>query len=212
MMLFDFLFIALVLTTIVVLVIAVINILHGRLRQAINLLVRCGAGLALYLGVVAVIGLFSPQRVIAFDQDRCFDDWCMAVEDVTQVRVLGQSEHQIQAKGMFYVVALRLSNHARGRAQRASSTTVHLVDGQGQLHNISLEGQAAYVAQFGSVSPLTALIPVGQSLHTVQVFDLPPDAEPVGLTVEHPVGFGPGLFIIGDEASLFHKSTIMRLH
>jgi hypothetical protein len=32
------------------------------------------------------------------------------------------------------------------------------------------------------------------------------------LTVEHPVGFSPGLFIIGDQASLFHRRTVVRLN
>jgi len=211
MALFDLLFIALVLTTIIVLVIAIINMLYGRFRQAAKLLASLGVSLIIYLGIVAAVGLFSPQRMVAFGQDRCFDDWCVAVEDVALVQALGQSEHLIQAKGTFYVVTLRLSNHARGREQRASSAAVHLIDGQGQQVGISLEGQAAYVEQNGPVASLTALIPVGQSFSTVQVFDLPPGADPIGLTVKHPVGFAPGLFIVGDEASLLHKPTIMRL-
>ena len=211
MMLFDFIFIALVLTTIIVLAIAIINVLSGRFRQAANLLGRLVVGLVLYLAVVALVGLFSPQRVIAFGRDRCFDDWCVAVEDVNLVQELGQGEHSIQASGTFYVVTLRLSNQARGREQRASSAAVHLLDGQGQLYDASLAGQTAYEAQNGAVAPLTALIPVGQSFRTVQVFDLPLEAAPVDLTIEHPVGFSPGLFIIGDENSLFHKPTIVPL-
>lgn len=31
------------------------------------------------------------------------------------------------------------------------------------------------------------------------------------ITVEHPVGFSPGWFIIGDESSILHKPTIIHL-
>jgi hypothetical protein len=211
MMIFAFLFIALALTTVVALVLAVIHVVHGRFQQAGNLLFRLGVGLVLYLAIVALVGLFSPQRVVALGDDRCFDDWCVAVEDVALAQALGQGEPLVQATGTFYVVTLRLSNHARGQDQRASSAAVHLSDRQGQQYDISLEGQKAFIEQNGPVVPLTSLIPVGQSLKTVQVFDLPTEVGQVNLTIEHPVGFSPGLFIIGDEASLLHKPTIVRL-
>jgi len=43
------------------------------------------------------------------------------------------------------------------------------------------------------------------------VFDAPRDVRIVGLAVEHPVGPGPGLFVIGDADSLLHAPTIVRL-
>jgi hypothetical protein len=51
----------------------------------------------------------------------------------------------------------------------------------------------------------------GQSVITYQVFDLPKDIGEVALTAEHPVGFTPSWFVIGDEDSLLHKPTIVRL-
>jgi hypothetical protein len=49
--------------------------------------------------------------------------------------------------------------------------------------------------------PLTSTIEVGRSLLTYQVFDLPKDARGITLTLEHPVGFSPGLLVIGDEGA-----------
>jgi hypothetical protein len=85
------------------------------------------------------------------------------------------------------------------------------VDGQGRKYDVSPPGQGAFEAEHGPAAPLTSTLALGQSLSTVQIFDLPDDARDVGLTVEHPVGPSPGLFIIGDDASLLHKPTIVRL-
>jgi len=210
-MLFDLLFIFIVLTTVVTLATAAVSTLRGRRQRAANLLVRYLAFAAIYLVALVVVSLVSPQRVLAVGEDRCFDDWCVAVENVTITPELGQGESLLRANGAFYVVTLRLSNRARGRDQRAGSAAIHLIDDLDRWHDASPRGQRAYVAQHGPVAPLTATIPLGQSLTTVQVFDLPMESHDVGLAVEHPVGFSPGRLIIGDEASLLHKPTIVRL-
>lgn len=118
----------------------------------------------------------------------------------------------VGAEGKFYVVTLRLSNRARGREQRAGSVAVHLLDQRGHVHVVSIHGQRAFESRNGVAAPLTSAIAVGRFVDTVQVFDLPTDSAEVSLAVEHPVGPSPGLFIIGDEASLLHKPTIVRLH
>ncbi len=196
------------LASIAVLAGAAVSALLGRSKLAGKLLVGLGVCLAVYLGIVAGVSLASPQRVLALGEDRCFDDWCVAVENVEKTAELGQGT---RAEGVFYVVTLRLSNQARGREQRASSAAVHLLDSTGRVYDLSPSGQAAYDAEWGAAAPLTSSLAVGQSLNTVQVFDLPKNAQGVGLAVEHPVGFSPGLFVIGDEASLLHKPTIVRL-
>jgi hypothetical protein len=211
MTIFDLLFIIVVLASVAVLAVVVIRALRGCLRQTVKLLVLYGICMAVYLGVIVVVSLTSPQRILALGEDRCFDDWCAAVEDVTVARELGQGEHIAKADGVFYVVTLRLSNRGRGRAQRASSVAVHLVDSQGRTYDVSPKGQGAFEAQQGPAASLTSTLLVGQPLTTVQVFDLPYDARDVALTIEHPVGPSPGLFIIGDDASLFHKPTVVRL-
>lgn len=210
-MIFDLLFLFVVLATAALLAAVIGAWAAGRPRLAGRLLALGAAGLILYLGAIAVVSLASPQRVLAVGENRCFDDWCVAVEDVMATDVLGQGESSVQADGVFYVVTLRISNHARGRVQRAASAAVHLLDGQGRTYAASPRGQAAFMVQQGATAPLTATLGVGQSLEVVQVFDLPPDAHDLGLTVEHPVGFSPGWLIIGDDASWLHKPTIVRL-
>ena len=212
MMIFDLLFIVVFLASVVTLAAAAVAALRGRRRRARSLLVGYGISVAIYLGAVVVVSLMSPQHVLAIGEDRCFDDWCVAVADVTVLRELGQGQRVVKADGVFYVVTLRLANHARGRTQRASSAAVHLIDGSGQTYEVSQRGQEAYESEHGASAPLTSTLAVGQFLDAVQVFELPADARDVGLTVEHPVGPAPGLFISGDEASLWHRPTIVRLN
>jgi hypothetical protein len=211
MIIFDLLLIVVVLAAMAALAAIVVSMVRGRFRQARQLLALLGAGLACYLGIVVAVALVSPQRSVALKEDRCFDDWCVAVDAVTRASELGPDAQRVKARGVFYVITLRLSNHARGRAQRAASAAVHLLDGRGLTYDVSAQGQAAFEAQAGPVAPLTSTLPVGQFVTTVQVFDLPLDARDIGLTIEHPVGLSPGWFVIGDEASLLHRPTIVRL-
>ncbi len=204
---FDLLFLLIVLTTLIVLIAALVNLILRRFAQTGRLLLFYGLGLTLYFFVVIAVALTSPQRIVPMKEDRCFDEWCIAVNDVRTQNELGSA----RSDGNFYIIELKISNHARGRAQRAASAAIHLLDEQGGRYDISPKGQLAFETIYGTVPPMTLMMEPGESYTTYQVFDLPKDVGAVSLTVEHPVGFSPGWFIIGDESSLFHKPTIVHL-
>jgi len=200
------------LSLVVSLLTALVSLLRGRRKKALWLATACAASGALYIAVVMTVAVLLPQRVLAVGEDRCFDDWCLAVSGVTVAPQLGEGDELVRAEGRFYVVTLRLSNRARGREQRAGSVAVHLLDQRGHVYDVSIRGQRAFESRNGVSAPLTSAIATGRFVDTVQVFDLPTDSAEVSLTVEHPVGPSPSLFVIGDEASLLHKPTIVRLH
>jgi hypothetical protein len=204
---FDLLFLALVLTTLIVLLAGLVQLARRRFGATGRLFLFYGLGLALYFSAVSAVGLTSPQRVVPMHEDRCFDEWCLAVTDLRVEDTLGGTK----ASGVYYVIELRISNHARRQAQRAASAAIHLLDQQGRQYDLSSAGMLAFENEYGSIPPLTLRMEPGDSYVTFQVFDLPKDAGAVSLTVEHPVGFSPGWFIIGDESSLFHKPTIVPL-
>ena len=95
MTIFDLLFIIVVLASVAALTAVVASALRGRLRQAVKLLAMYGVCLAFYLGVIVVVSLASPQRILALGESRCFYGWCVAVEDVTLARELGQGERSV---------------------------------------------------------------------------------------------------------------------
>ena len=211
MTMFDLLFVVVVLASVSTLIAAFVQILRRHVRRALTMLSVLGVGLAAYVGVVIAVSLASSQGVVAAGQDRCFDDWCVAVESAASVGTLGEGDQAISANGVFYVVTLRLSNHGRGRPQRASSAAVFLRDEEGRTYDVSRDGQRAFEAGHGPTAPLTTMLAVGQPVVTVRVFDVPASARISGLTIQHPVGLGPGLFVIGDESSLFHEPTLSLL-
>ena len=204
----DILFLLVVFATLIALAAALIFLLQRRAAQAGRTLARLAIGLAVYFTILVAVSLTSPQRVIPMNEDRCFDEWCIAVESAGGDKALDNGK----ADGFFFIVQLRISNHSRGRAQRAASAAVHLLDEKGNQYDLSPEGMKAFETRHGTIPPLTLKMEPGDSYVTYQVFSLPKNVGPIVLTVEHPVGFSPGWFVIGDESSLFHKPTIVILH
>jgi hypothetical protein len=206
---FDLVFIAVFFTTVASLVLALWALVRGRYRKARRIAVRLGAFVAVYMGMVVVVSILTPQRVLGMGEDRCFDDWCLAADQCSLTRAIGRGAAVAEAHGTFYVVTMRVSSRAGRVAQRAPDAEVYLVDSQGSKYDPSPEGQRAYEASHGESRPLSTRLEPREDFSTVRVFDLPVDAHDVGLVVAH--GEGPGWFIIGNSQSLLHKRTVIRL-
>ena len=171
--------------------------------------VRLAGGLAIYAGLYALlligVSLLSPQRVMAMHQVRCFDDWCVAVEQVAKVPEIGA----LHARGSFLLVTVDVFSQAKRIRQRALDAAVYLLDEYGNRFDPSPEGQQALEAAGEAGLPLNSWLEVGALFSHTAVFDLPPDATQPGLVVSH--GAFPGLIIIGDDQSFLHKPTIVNL-
>lgn len=192
MTIFDLLFIVAFLALVLALATAAYQAIRGRFARAGSILLRTAVSTAIYLGVVVMVSLSTPRRVMRLGDERCFDDWCFAVANAT---------HTPSASGVSYSVQLRLFSRAKGRPQRASDALVYLVDATN--HRFA-------PASARSEPPLNVLLGPGESVTTTRVFTTPPEARDVGLVLEHG-GSGPGPVIIGDDLSLFHKRTVVRL-
>jgi hypothetical protein len=192
MSLFDLLFIAAFLATVVMIVLAVIAVLRRRLARAIAISTRLGIFAAVYIGIVIFVSLLSPRRVLHIGDDQCWDDWCLAVTNVRS---------QASGDGQSYDITLRISSRARGRAQRAIDAEVYLMDDRGRCYNAMPDPAAV---------PLDSLLQPQEAITVMRVFDLPADARDPVLVASHG-GWFPGLFIIGDPVSLFHKRSVVRL-
>jgi hypothetical protein len=189
-MLFDLLFIGFVFTSVITLVVIIGCVVLGRLRRAIKLLALLGVCLALYLGVVVVVSLTSPQIVLARGEDRCFDDWCIAVDDTAHAESV-------------YTVTIRMSNRARRVSQRENGVAVYVVDEQGRRYESVADPSAAL---------FDILLQPGQSITATRTFEVSGASGQPVLVVGHDGATRfPGVFIIGDDSSLLHKPTIVRL-
>lgn len=187
---FDLLFILVFLASVFSLLAIIANALFGRLRQAAKLFVVYLLVLLGYLGIVVLVSLTSPPRTLALGENRCFDDWCIAVETITPT-------------DLGYTVTLRLSNKARRVSQRENGVVVYVLDENGRYFDPLPDTTA---------TPFNVLLAPSQTLTTTRRFDLTEAVRPLVLVVGHDSATRfPGMFIIGDDSSLFHQPTIVRL-
>lgn len=200
---FELLFVFCVLISLISLITAVVLKFRGRRAASIRLLKALGIGWAAYLSIVFVVSAATPQRIVPMYQDLCFDEMCFAVVNVQTVPHI----EAVRASGMFYIVTVRVSSHARGRPQRERGLRARLWSPRHE-YQISAAGQSAWETAHAQTVALTTRLLPGQSVLSDQVFDVPKQAREVGLVLSN--GFTPGYFVIG-ECSLFHKPTIFRL-
>lgn len=74
MTIFDLLFIALFFASVATLLAAAVSAIRGRGAQALRILRTFAICFTIYMAVVFVTALASPQKVMHLNDDRCFDD------------------------------------------------------------------------------------------------------------------------------------------
>ncbi|HXA19347.1 MAG TPA: hypothetical protein VN380_20315 [Thermoanaerobaculia bacterium] len=180
--------------------------LRGRFRVARTTLIRLVACIAAYMLVLIGVSLAEPRKEIPIGERRCFDDWCITVEQASRQKTIGA----VTAAGTFCVVTLRVSSRAKGSRQRETDIDVYLIDDLGRRIEVSLSGQTALTQAGLAGEPLTSFVNPGASFQSCLAFDVPPDAHHLGL-VKASHGWFPVRLIIGDAQSWLHKPTVTPL-
>ena len=142
-------------------------------------------------------------------QNRCFDDWCLSVEQVVQQPIVGSAPMLVRAQGVFDLVTVRVSSRARRVSQRALDAQVYLLDARRQRYNPDPAGQQALDASGHGGQPLDSELAPGGSFTRTVVFDVPKGLSHLVLVVTH--GLFPDVLVIGSDQSFLHKPTIIRL-
>ena len=177
--------------TIVILLVAVaVTAISGRRRLALGLLLGLGGFITVYLTVVILTSLASPRRMIQLNEPQCFDDWCVSVDQVDRTPA---------GANTLYTATIRLHSRARGRPQRENGVSVYLLDDLGRRYEPQEDPQAV---------PFNVLLAPGESVIATRRFLAPADAPYPGLVIAH--GRFPGIFIIGDDQSLYHKPSVIQ--
>jgi hypothetical protein len=193
MTLFDLLLLLLLLVALITLATAVVAALRGRRAQALRTLRNLGICAGVYLTTVALVGFSSPQRVLRVGDPWCFDDWCLSVENVS---------HAPAPPLMAYTVSLRLFSRARRVSQRAKGAWIYVIDRTGHQYAPDPDPSA---------TPLDVMLGPGESVTTSRIFKLPAGAGGLGLITGHGGPLNLGALVIGDDSSLLHKPTYVRL-
>ena len=195
MTIFDLLFLAVALSSIVSLLVVGVLALLGRRAKALRLVLALAVGLAIYLGASTIVAFVKPQRVMAVGDPWCFDDWCLAVERM--------SERPADQRAL-YSFDLRMFSRARRVSQRANGAWIYLMDAQGRRYAPMPDPTEV---------PLDVLLAPQEIRQTTRTFTMPTGTRPVGLVTGHPGGYcGPmKLLIIGNAGCLFGKPTMIGL-
>jgi hypothetical protein len=191
MNLFEPLFLFLALVAVITLLTAATFAARGRWARAGRILRRLGVGAAVYFAVVIAVSILSPRRVYRVGDPQCFDDWCVAV--VEAHRAVGAADAP-------YEVVLRLSNRARGVPMGEKGTVVYLTDARGRRYDPVRDPAAV---------PLDTRLQPGESVLASRRFDVPRDAQSLGLVYTHEGGFPIGWFVIS-EGGWFQRPPIVR--
>lgn len=208
MTIFELLFVGFALASVLAILAVVAMFASRRRREALQVALILAGAWTVYLVIVGGVAASSHQRIVKMNQDHCFDEMCFAAVGLQIKPELGPVQQQARAKGEFYIVTIRVSNHARGyRTERELGIRARLWR-DGTYYEVSPSGRQAYERQYGPTPKLTDPLLSDQSFLCVLVFDVPIDVPTPGLVLDH--GITPGYFVIG-ESPKFHKPTVLRL-
>jgi hypothetical protein len=126
----------------------------------------------------------STNNPVQLGTDICFDDWCATVTKVEKLKSLGQENQSLNPHGQFFVLHIKMSNHARGISQKPSEPRVHIVDDQGHTYTFSKEGQNTLEILSGKQISIGERLELHQSLETLLVFDIPKEAKNLYALIE----------------------------
>lgn len=204
-MICELLFLTLALATLAAIITGLVSWGSGRSAEAVRLALVLGMTWAAYLAVVVLVADLVPPRIVPPGQDLCFDEMCFSVVGARQAARLGPIDHGTVANGIFLVVSVRVSSHSRGRPQSEGGLRARLtVDSRSWP--VSKAGMAALEAEGTPSVPLTTRLQPGQSIVSLQVFDVPRGISDWRLDLDH--GLTPGYLVIG-ESPLFHPPALM---
>jgi hypothetical protein len=148
-----------------------------------------------YLSVLIGVSLGQQERVVAMGEPQCFDDMCFTVTGAEEV-----PGFLIRDGRRLIRVTVRVTNRGR-KAQSEGLIAAYLVDSKGRVWEPS-----PGVNGVG----LTARVSGGNSVTSEPIFKVASDAAGLGLVLTRG-RWQPGVLVIGESDSLFHKKTVVVL-
>ncbi|MGH7545335.1 MAG: hypothetical protein ACREKI_04045 [Gemmatimonadota bacterium] len=183
-------------------------------RLAIVAAVWAGA----YALVLLAASLTAPTQVLARGQEKRLCGFYLdchrivSVVGVQRVRALDLAGGARRAKGLYYLVTVRVRSDAVAREMRLRGPRVHIVDASGRRFSRDLEAEQAWARSRRATKTLDDPLPPGRAMTVDLIFDVAAGARDARLVVR------PGwleqiseLFLIGDEDSLLHPPVTFRL-
>ena len=206
MTLSDLLFLASVLTVLLLACRILISALRGKWAATRRSALYLGAFLVLYVVALVSTALLMPRHFYAQSERRCFDDWCITVIEANLADNSIDPPCQLIPDQHAWVAVVEVSSTAKRIRQRAPDARIEMEDQQGTRYQPCAgslpdgkETRRSLSDQLGPAESFRVLLP----------FRLPGNAKPAGLVMHH--GDIPGVIIIGADQSLFHRPALLQI-
>jgi hypothetical protein len=171
------------------LVLALVRVVYGEYRRAVKTLLALCAFSGIYIIAVMTVSLMTPRKIVTVGQSYCYDIWCIGIEKVTAVP---------QGEKVLYTTDVRIFSDANRVQTSAKGASIFLVDDRGRRFPM-IEGQYDMV------------LDPRQSVHTSLKFLAPADARQLFLTGDSGNWSLVPSLGLGNDASLLHKRTLLRV-
>ncbi|MEJ7624106.1 MAG: hypothetical protein WKF34_08925 [Pyrinomonadaceae bacterium] len=172
-------------------------------------------GVAIWFVFYAVMllgtSLLSTEKTLAMSEPKAFCGFYLdchvhtAVESVRTVKTIGERT----ARGMFYVVAVRVSSDARAVPLGLTKPFANVVDDKGHHHHRDIEAELSLAPQ----PDFADMVGAGESFVKEIVFDLPAGAHNPRLDIREGFGIDHMLeaVLMSDEDSILHRRNYFTL-
>jgi len=134
-----------------------------------------------YILIWTVFFTISSDKPIPLGTYVCFDDWCATI---TKAEQLENDNSIFKANGQFIVLHIKMTNQARGIAQKPSEPRVKIFDSKGNIYLYSKQGQQALEKLRGKQNSIDAKLELHQSLETQLIFDVPAKSKDLKAVIE----------------------------
>ncbi len=163
-----------------------------RRRTVLVALVAIGGLLcvgAAYLGLYA----FSVPRVfVGLGVPIHQDDFTYTVTAVGKAKTVGEGSRAVRARGIFYLVTVRLDNHALRVPYEWDDRVAHVVDANGITYGVAPEVQA----KLNEDHSISHVVPAGGHASFQLAFDLPATAPKPALAFSNGILMGDVLDLV----------------
>lgn len=192
------------LVTIIFIIYSLITITHLLSKKNFKKVKAKLIWLFMWVGVYAIlligISLRSNEHVLTLNENTCFDDWCVAVVDVSKKTYQNNLDD--------YYIKLRISSKAKRVSQKPDHPNIFLADSLGK-HNEDFAAKSQFEKENGIQKPINSPVQPQSSYDTFLVFRTVHDATNKRLVINE--GSFPVQLMIGDRESFLYKDTIFEI-
>jgi len=171
---------------------------RGRWSDAARQARWLGGYVGAYAVVLVAVALTMPRDSRVPGERECFDDWC-AAGVAAQPATGSDAPCAAAPDSRVWVATIEVSSDAKRVRQRALDAQAVLEDAGGREYGACAPplGRHALADQIGP----------GEAFTVMELFRIPAGAVPAGVVISH--GAFPGVLLIGDDQSLFHRRTLL---